>query len=192
MGLKGEFEEVKYIFFRTYYGRRAIRFFIFLTFASFFIFLSLRFSGGKYKEQAGELERKISIIQKEIVVRDVKREVENLEQILSLWRLSKTQSQGVYLFLIRLSNVISKSIKIDRMEIIPTERKLDFVIYGKADNPRNIYNFSRRLNKKTGDFIVHSEIVRFDTVGGNKTEFIMKGYFALAIDKHHRANGLSE
>lgn len=178
MGLKKEFEDIKQIFFRTYYGRRIIKVLIFFTLISFILFLALRFSVVRYQEQMSELERKINVMQKEIVVRDIRKEVENLEQALALWRLSKAQSWGIYLFLVRLSNTISKSVKINKMEIIPSEGRLDFVMYGEAESPRNIYNFSRRLNKETRDFVVHSEIIRFDVSDGGRTEFVLKGYFA--------------
>jgi hypothetical protein len=108
-------------------------------------------------------------------IKVLKGNLNKLKQKYSSWEKSKNKTDDIYSLLLRTSKVSSKNISLEELEIIPEDTKINFLIKGQAKELQNANNFSKRLSKKRGKFLVRTEIVNMKNSEDEKVSFILKG-----------------
>jgi hypothetical protein len=108
-------------------------------------------------------------------IKVLKGNLNKLKQKYSSWEKSKNKTGDIYSLLLRTSKVSSKNISLEELEIIPEDTKINFLMKGEAKEFQNVNNFSKRLSKKRGEFLVRTEIVNMKNSEDEKVSFILKG-----------------
>jgi hypothetical protein len=108
-------------------------------------------------------------------IKVLKGNLNKLKQKYSSWEKSKNKTGDIYSLLLRTSKVSSKNISLEELEIIPEDTKINFLMKGQAKELQNANNFSKRLSKKRGEFLVRTEIVNMKNSEDEKVSFILKG-----------------
>ncbi|GBD04218.1 hypothetical protein HRbin19_01528 [bacterium HR19] len=151
-------------------------------FACLLFYLSVKITTErKYKPSIEKLEKEISGNKIDVEIKEMRNKLRFFQESYAKWEESKKISENILLLLLRISKVISKSVKLDEIEIVPEDGKINFIIKGNGKEIQNVINFSKRLNKKRGEFRVNSEIIKLDREGGSN-KFIIKGN-AFSYDK---------
>jgi hypothetical protein len=157
-----------------------INLFIFLVCLIFYLSVKIT-TERKYKPSIEKLEKEISENKLDTEIKEMKKKLGFFQENYAKWEESKKVSENILLLLLRISKVISKSVKLDEIEIVPEDGKINFIIKGNGREIQNAINFSKRLNKKRGEFRVKSEIIKIDREEGNN-KFVIKGN-AFSYDK---------
>jgi len=108
-------------------------------------------------------------------IKVLKGNLNKLKQKYSSWEKSKNKTGDIYSLLLRTSKVSSKNISLEELEIVPEDTKINFLMKGQAKEIQNVNNFSKRLSKKRGEFLVRTEIVNMKNSEDEKISFILKG-----------------
>jgi len=145
---------------------------------SLLIFTSVRITAKKkFEPQINSLKKSIEEESKKVEgdMKTLKENLHKLRQNYSSWEMSKNKTADIYSLLLRTSKVSSKNISLEELEIIPEDTKINFLIKGQAKELQNANNFSKRLSKKRGEFLVRTEIVNMKNSEDEKVSFILKG-----------------
>jgi hypothetical protein len=145
---------------------------------SLLIFASVRITAKKkFEPQINSLKKSIEDESKRVEgdVKTLKENLHKLRQNYSSWEMSKNKTADIYSLLLRTSKVSSKSVSLEELEIVPEDTKVNFLIKGQAKELQNVNNFSKRLSKKRGEFLVRTEIVNMKNSEDEKVSFILKG-----------------
>jgi hypothetical protein len=145
---------------------------------SLLIFASVRITAKKkFEPQINSLKKSIEEESKKVEgdMKTLKENLHKLRQNYSSWEMSKNKTADIYSLLLRTSKVSSKNISLEELEIIPEDTKINFLIKGQAKELQNANNFSKRLSKKRGEFLVRTEIVNMKNSEDEKVSFILKG-----------------
>ncbi|MDT7907556.1 MAG: hypothetical protein RRA63_05865 [Candidatus Calescibacterium sp.] len=145
---------------------------------SLIIFFSIKVNTKKkFEPQIKSLKKSIEDESKKVEgdMKTLKENLHKLRQNHSSWEMSKNKTADIYSLLLRTSKVSSKNISLEELEIIPEDTKINFLIKGQAKELQNANNFSKRLSKKRGEFLVRTEIVNMKNSEDEKVSFILKG-----------------
>ncbi len=149
-----------------------------IIFVSVIIFFSIKINAEKkFEPQINLLKKSIEEESRKVGgdMKILKDNLNKLRQKYSSWENSKSKSEDIYSLLLRISKVSSKNINLEELEIIPEDTRVNFIIKGKAKELKNVDNFSKRLSKKRGKFLVRTEIVNMKNSEDEKISFILKG-----------------
>ncbi len=149
-----------------------------IIFISLIIFFSIKINAEKkFEPQINLLKKSIEEESKKVEgdMKILKDKLNKLRQKYLSWEKSKNKAGDIYSLLLRISKVSSKNINLEELEIIPEDTKVNFLMKGQAKELQNVDNFSKRLSKKRGEFLIRTEIVNIKNSEDEKISFILKG-----------------
>lgn len=172
---------------KTKRGKKYAKIFAVILSVSVVLFISLNITNRRYEKDIEELKTKIEFESQKKNIQNIKEEYQRYKEFLNLWEVSKIQNESIYEFFVLLSNSVSNSIQIDKIEIYPQDENsliFSFIIYGIAKDSSNVKTFASKLNKKRGDIVSFSEILELLKSDENKFfKFKINGKFHLNTKK---------